>query len=156
MLFKLLDACSIGHVLSFVEYHHTLGICMQSCREFRDEATSLLYRRYATQSATVDAVLYKLLVTMGESWKFQRIRSFEWIRHVHTHSPQLRCYLSKMVAVGTTHRFASHCGMYGHIDERHVCAFCRQNAELQRRERTMQLILDRPDQVHLIHKACVT
>ena len=156
MLSELFDGCTIGHVLSIVEHHYTLGICMQSCREWRDEATRLLYRRYATQSATVDAVLHKLLMTMGETWKFQRIRSFEWIRCVYMHSPQLRCYLDTMVAVGTTLHVASQCGVNGHNDERRVCVFCQQNVELQRRVRTVQLILDRPDQVYQIHRACVT
>ena len=143
MLSELLDGWTIGHVLSFVEYHQALGICMQSCREWRNEVRYLLCMRYSTQSATVDALLYKLLMTMGESFTFQRIRSFEWIRHVYTHSPRLRCYLDTMVAIGSTHRLASQCGMHAQHDERRLCIFCQQNVELRLRARTVLLILDR-------------
>ncbi len=141
MLSELFDRYAIGHVLSFVDHHHSLGICMQSCREWRDEASRLLHTRYATQSATVDSVLHKFLMHMGESWKLQRIRSFEWIRHVYAHSPRFRCYLDTMVVIGSTHRLASQCGMHDRHDGRHMCPFCQQNTELQSRVRTVQLML---------------
>jgi hypothetical protein len=48
---------TIGHVLSFVDTHRVLVMCMQSCRQWRDVATILVCRRYASESTKVDAVL---------------------------------------------------------------------------------------------------
>ena len=56
---------TIGHVLSFVDTHRALGMCMQSCRQWRDAVTVLVSRRYACESAKVDAVL-SLVVKVSE------------------------------------------------------------------------------------------
>jgi hypothetical protein len=48
---------TIGRVLSFVDTHRVLGMCMQSCRGWRDASIALVSRRYARESTRVDAVI---------------------------------------------------------------------------------------------------
>ena len=59
---------AIGHVLSLVDTHRALGMCMQSCRQWRDAVTVLISRRYACESAKVDAVI-SLVVKVSEHVK---------------------------------------------------------------------------------------
>jgi hypothetical protein len=77
---------TIDHVLSFVDTHRALGMCMQSGRQWRDAVTVLVSRRYACESARVDAVL-SLVVKVSEHVKRLGTRPFRsWVIGVIGHA----------------------------------------------------------------------
>ena len=136
-----LDAGAVGHVLSLIPSHRTLSLCAQTCSAWRDEARHVIERRYATQHEIVDAVAGKLLAIIGEPWRFQRVRSFEWTRHVHRHSPRLQSYADLMVTIGKTRHIASPCGLHFCDVPSPTCRFCQQQADLHRRVSVLRVIL---------------
>jgi len=67
-MFSRLSYHTFDHVLSFVDSHLGLGMCMQACRQWRDATNVIVYRRYACESTKVDAVL-SLVVKVSDHVK---------------------------------------------------------------------------------------